>query len=465
LKVEGGGSLGKSEKIGFANDETSDRRTAEMKRTKKNHQSANVPFSVMSKQDPDGLKACFAENSQLLLPLLDLVQNTRTSIDELMHDAGRSLVEQLLVLSAMEIAGDKHPGKQRGDVRWHGTQRGQIVMDERKLNVQRPRLRNKAGGEVAIPAYEQLSQNPRLGQRVRDIMVTGVSTRKYAKVLPEMAGTVGISKSSISREFIKASEKALSELMGRHFDDKDILAIYMDGIIVDKRHILAAIGVDNGGGKHLMGLASGSSENAEVVKDLLRGLTERGLSTEREYLFVIDGSKALRSAIEAIFGERAHVQRCRTHKVRNVIERLPREVASQVAAVMKAAYKLPEKDGLAKLKTQAAWLKTQYPDASASLLEGLEETFTVNRLGLTPALMRCLSTTNIIENPNGAVRRVTRRVTRYRDADMAMRWTAAGFLEAEKHFRKISGANDLWILAAALHRSTEKVVDHDLKSA
>jgi transposase-like protein len=222
---------------------------------------------------------------------------------------------------------------------------------------------------VAIPAYEQLIQNPRLGQRVRGIMMTGVSTRKYAKVLPEMAGTMGISKSGISREFIKASEKALPGLMGRRFDDKDILAIYMDGIIVDRRHILAAIGVDSDGGKHLMGLASGSSENAEVVKDLLRGLTERGLSIEREYLFVIDGSKALRSAINAIFGERAHVQRCRTHKVRNVIERLPREVASQVAAVMKAAYKLPEKEGLAKLKTQAAWLKTQYPDASACSLK------------------------------------------------------------------------------------------------
>jgi transposase-like protein len=338
-------------------------------------------------------------------------------------------------------------------------------MDERKLNVKRPRLRNKAGAEVGIPAYEHLSQNPRLGKRVHDIMVTGVSTRKYAKVLPEMASSVGISKSSISREFVKASEKALCELMERRLDEKDILAIYMDGIIVDQRHILAAIGVDSEGDKHLMGLASGSSENAEVGKDLLRGLTERGLPTDREYLFVVDGSKALRSAIEAVFGQRAHVQRCRTHKVRNVIERLPREVASQVAAVMKAAYKLPAEKGLARIKTQVAWLAKDYPDAAASLLEGLEETFTVNELGLTPALMRCLSTTNVIENPNGAVRRVTRRVTRYRDADMALRWTAAGFLEAEMLFRKISGVKDLWILSEALHRSTNKTVDHSLKSA
>ena len=157
------------------------------------------------------------------------------------------------------------------------------------------------------------------------------------------------------------------------------------------------------------------------------------------------------------------------HKQRNVLERLPKECVSQTAAIMKAAYKLPAKEGMAKLKTHAAWLKADYPDASAALLEGLEETFTVNELGLTPALMRGLSTTNIIENPNGAVRRVAGRVKRYRDADMVLRWTAAGFLEAEKSFRKILGVKDLWVLATALQRSTgkptEKPVDQDLKAA
>ncbi len=160
-----------------------------------------------------------------------------------------------------------------------------------------------------------------------------------------------------------------------------------------------------------------------------------------------------------------HVQRCRTHKVRNVIERLPREVASQVAAVMKAAYKLSANKDLAGIKTQAAWLAKDSPGAAASLLQGLEETFTVNELGLTPALMRCLSMTDIIENPNGAVRRVTRRVTRYVMLIWALRWTAAGFLEAKKHFRQIGGVKDIWILPGVLHRSTNKTVDHSLKSA
>ena len=333
------------------------------------------------------------------------------------------------------------------------------MLAERKLTVRRPRLRTKdAGGhEVPIPAYERLRAEPRLAARMRDILVTGVSTRQYAAVLPEMAGTVGIAKSSVSRKFIAASEKALSELMERRLAGIDLLAIYLDGIVVDTHHILAAVGVDSTGTKHLLGLSIGASENAAVVKDLLGGLIERGLNAEASYLFVIDGSKALRAAIDAVFGSRALVQRCRTHKVRNVTERLPKELARQVKSVMHAAYRLPEKEGIAKLKQQAKWLSADHPDAAASLLEGLEETFTVNRLKLTDALMRCLTTTNIIENPNGRVRSITRRVARYRDAQMALRWSATGFLEAEKRFRKIAGHKDLWMLEVALGRRREPV--------
>lgn len=288
--------------------------------------------------------------------------------------------------------------------------------------------------------------------------VTGVSTRKYAKVLPAMAGTVGVKKSSVSKHFIRATEKALEELMQRRLDGIDLLAIYLDGIVVDQHHILAAVGVDSTGEKHLLGLSQGASENAAVAKDLLTELIRRGLDTQAHYLFVIDGSKALRSALDEVFGEKALVQRCRTHKARNVTERIAdKTIKAQTKAVMHAAYKLPAKEGIKRLTQQAEWLKPNYPDAATSLLEGLEETFTVNRLNLTPQLCRCLSTTNIIENPNGAVRRVTHRVSRYRDAEMALRWTATGFLEAEKSFRKIQGVKDLWVLAAALGRNEKRV--------
>ena len=431
-----------------------------MKDRKGNAAGRKARLAVVGQEDVgSALRACFAEQGQVLLPMLELIETARTSIDELMSEAARGFVEQLLVLSAQELAGAKHPGRRAGEIGWHGSQAGRVVLAERKLAVKRPRLRRRVGRgkEVAIPVYERLQAEPRLGERIRDILVRGVSTRKYAEVLPRMAGTVGIAKSSVSRRFIRASRDALEALMGRRFDEVDILAVWIDGLIVDDHHILAAVGVDAEGKKPLLGLKQGSSENARVAKDLLASLIERGIAPDRVRLFVIDGSKALRAAIEELFGEQAKVQRCRIHKMRNVTERLPKPIAAQVRAVMHAAYKLPEKDGTAKLKQQASWLKAEHPDAAASLLEGLEETFTVNRLKLTPSLMRCLASTNVIENPNGAVRRVTHRVSRYRDAEMALRWTATGFLEAEKSFRKIQGHRQLWVLATALGRSIREV--------
>lgn len=416
-------------------------------------------LQIVGRREEQALRGYFAEQGQVLLPLLELVQDARASIDELMNEAARTFVEQLLEMSAQEVAGSRQPGKARDAVRWHGSQAGRIVLAERKLVVKRPRLRakGKGGREVAVPVYARLQAEPRLGSRIRDILVSGVSTRKYARVLPAMAGTVGIAKSSVSRQFIRASTRALEELMERRLDQLDILVLYLDGIVVAGHHIVAAVGVDGEGKKHLLGLSQGASENARVVKDLLTDLIARGLDPAAARLYVIDGSKALRAAIAEVFGDTARVQRCRTHKVRNVTERLPKEIAAQVKSVMHAAYQLPEKEGMAKLRHQASWLKTDYPDAAASLLEGLEETFTVNRLRLTPQLMRCLATTNIIENPNGAVRRVTHRVCRYRDAQMALRWTAAGFLEAEKSFRRIQGHKDLWVLATALGRNAARV--------
>lgn len=427
---------------------------------------AKTALKVVHRNDRAQIKRVLASSGQALLPMLELLEGAQASIDELMHETAVALVEQLLVLSAQELAGAKQRGRAGGPVLWHGAQRGVVALAERQLRVQRPRLRDKNGREVNVPAYERLRDDANVGARVRDILVAGVSTRRYAAVLPEAAGTVGVSKSSVSRRFIEASAAQLAALNERSLADLAVLVIYIDGIVVSGHHIIAAVGVDEAGDKHLLGLALGASENALVVKDLLRAMIERGLDAQLSYLFVIDGGAALRSAIDEMFGQRAHVQRCRTHKLRNVLDRLPKTEAAQTKAVMMAAYKLAPKDGMAKMKKQAQWLEREHPDAAASLLEGLHETFTVNALGLPPTLMRCLCTTNIIENPNGIVRRTSRRVTRYRDANMALRWSAAGFLEAEKSFRKIQGIKDLWILKAELKRPDKQVhVDQPRKAA
>ena len=393
---------------------------------------AKPAVKVAHRNDRTQIKRVLGESGQALLPMLELIEGAQASIDELMHETAVALVEQLLVLSAQELAGTKLRGREAGAVLWHGSQRGVVALAERQLRVQRPRLRDKSGREVNVPAYDRLRDDANIGKRVRDIMVAGVSTRRYAEVLPQAAGTVGVSKSSVSRRFVEASAAQLAQLNERSLAQLPVLVIYIDGICVDGHHVIAAVGVDDAGDKHLLGLSLGATENAQVVKDLLRRLIERGLNADVSYLFVIDGSKALRSAIDEMFGTRAKVQRCRTHKLRNVLERLPKVEAEQTKAVMMAAYKLEAKEGMAKLRKQAQWLQREHADAAASLLEGLEETFTVNALGLPPSLKRCLCTTNIIENPNGIVRRTSRRVTRYRDADMVLRWTAAGFLEAQK---------------------------------
>lgn len=427
---------------------------------------AKTALKVVHRNDRAQIKRVLAGSGQALLPMLELLEGAQASIDELMHETAVALVEQLLVLSAQELAGAKQRGRDGGPVLWHGAQRGVVALAERQLRVQRPRLRDKNGREVNVPAYERLRDDANVGARVRDILIAGVSTRRYAAVLPEAAGTVGVSKSTVSRRFIEASAAQLAALNERSLAALAVLVIYIDGIVVSGHHIIAAVGVDEAGDKHLLGLALGASENAQVVKDLLRGMIARGLDASLSYLFVIDGGAALRSAIDEMFGQRAHVQRCRTHKLRNVLERLPQTEAAQTKAVMMAAYKLAPKDGMAKMKKQAQWLEREHPDAAASLLEGLHETFTVNALGLPPTLMRCLCTTNIIENPNGIVRRTSRRVTRYQDANMALRWSAAGFLEAEKSFRKIQGIKDLWILKAALKRPDKPVrVDQPQKAA
>jgi len=318
----------------------------------------------------------FATNPEVALPLLSMIGQAQLSIDDLLGQLSRQFIEQLLVLSAQSVAGAKHPGRQTGDIRWHGAQGGVVALGHAKLQLKRPRLRS-AAGEVAVPAYAALARDGDLSRRIADILVCNVSTRKYARVVHRCADELGISKSAVSRQFVKQSAQAWAQLMSRSFCDTDLVAIYVDGIIVARHHIIAAVGVDAQGNKHVLGLAPGSSENAKVVKDLLTGLAQRGVDLNVPRLWIIDGSKALRSGIDQLCGKDARVQRCRIHKVRNVTERLPKARAEQVRWLIKQAYLLDSAKGKQKLRELALSLKAQHPDAAASALEGLDEMFTI----------------------------------------------------------------------------------------
>jgi len=420
----------------------------------------STAYQICDVKDSRQLAAFLAKEGQLLLPMLDLIERTEAAVDEVIDVAGRAAVEAILLLSAQEVAGPKHPGKAAGAIRWHGLQGGVMTLSDRKLRVRKPRLRRKgasSGGEVEVPAYEAMQRNGRLRERMLEILMHGVSTRSYETVLPAMAETVGVSKSEVSREFIDASAEAMKALAERRFDDVDILVIYLDGLVFGAHHVLSAIGVDVAGYKHVLGMVEGASENAAAATRLLEDLVARGVKPGRRRLLVIDGSKALRAAIDAVYGAENPVQRCRKHKVANVTEQVPKHLRDQVKAAMRAAYRLDPKEGMARLRQQAEWLETEHPTASASLREGLEETFTVNAMGLPPQLRRCLCTTNIMESPQSGVRMRTRRVTRWRDGGMALRWAAAAFLETERHFNRIMGYEQLWILKSYLDGAQEDV--------
>src|SRR5436190_10818815 len=318
-----------------------------MKRTTKNA-ARKGQLAVVGPDDYNGLLVHFAQCPELFAPMLNLIASGKQTIESVMNQAARALVEWLLQVSATAIAGEKSPGRHSGEVLWHGSQGGQICLLERRLKVSKPRLRTRGrrGHEIPIPLYEQLQSDSGLAARMSEILVSGVSTRKYARVLPAMAASAGIAKSSVSRAVKGASEASLRQLMERAFHEHDILAVYIDGIEVAGHHVGAPVGRDDRGKKHLLGLVRGSSENAAVVKDLLHSLLKRRIDASVQRLFVIDGSKAIRSAIEQVYGEQGVVQRCRAHKVSNVIEGLTAPTRAQTLRGMHAAYKLPEKEGI-----------------------------------------------------------------------------------------------------------------------
>ena len=397
-------------------------------------------------------------NGQLLLPLIELVTEARIAVDDVISSVGRKTIETILRLSAEQVAGARTPGKSSGEIRWHGSQNGRVALADRQLKVKRPRLRHKQEGEVKVPAYEALQENSATAQRMIGALLRGVSTRQYEEVLPEMADTAGVSRSTISRQAMEGSAEQLRQLRDRRWDQTELLAIYIDGQRFGDHHVISAVGIDREGAKQVLGIQLGATENAAAVKLLLTGLREQGLRTDQRYLFVIDGAKALRAGIEEVFGSDQPVQRCRNHKMRNVLDELPREQQPRVVNLMRAAWKVTDADeGIKRLEGLARFLEHDYESAARSLREGMAEMFTIQKLKLPPSLYKCLGTTNVIESPQSGVQKRTSNVTRWRTGDMVERWVASAWLLTEKHFRKVIGHRDFWALAVILGREKPAV--------
>ncbi len=404
-------------------------------------------------------------SSLALVPSLEAAwQAVDSSFERFCLSAGIGAIERMLCEDAKQLAGAPHSrGGGRVGYRW-GRTKGKIGFHGGKVAVHRPRVRSLDGHEVALPTWTTAQAEDWLGRWAMNLMLINVSTRKLRRAvrlpegdLPVIAGD-GTSKSAASRRFVALSAERLAEWMASDLSKLDLLVVQIDGLHIGNDLVLVgALGIDANGHKHPLGLVEGATENTAVVQALIDNLIARGLDPTVCRLFIIDGAKALSKVIRRTFGANAPIQRCQIHKARNVVERLPKPLHASVRRALRQAWELDDANKAERLlRNLARRLDQEAPGVAASILEGLDEMLTVNRLGLPAKLRRSLACTNSIENMMGTVRRVCRNVKRWQNAAMALRWTAAGMLEAAKGFRRLMAYKQLPIHRAALVAHTAK---------
>jgi len=399
------------------------------------------------------LKSCEPAALEEQLPMLDLILGMKHDIEAISAELGLKIMARYM---DQEIERRCGPWGEQSHYR-HGTQSGYVVFHGRKVPINRPRLRNKSAGEAALHSYRLFQQDGKMQRAVARKLIRQVSTRNYAGAIEECLEGYGVGKSSVSRHWKTATAAELQKLAQRPVPS-DLVALLLDGKSFRGEHLIVALGVDEKGDKHVLGLWHGATENSTVVRALLADLRERGLNTEAAILVVLDGAKALHKAVKEIFGERALIQRCRVHKLRNVLEHLSKEKQQQAAWRLRGAWaKARPEDALKELRATVKWLDPISPSAARSLEEGLEETLTLHRLGINELLRASLSSTNLIESCFSRTEDWTRRVKRWRNGKMVLRWGAAALLVAEAGFRRIRGHAHLAQLKAALvtHQNSE----------
>lgn len=395
---------------------------------------------------------------EISLALADIAGVAREGLLAMSVAAGMAVMQTMFEAEITAVAGAK--GKHNPDraaVR-HGTGKGSVTLGGRRVEVTRPRARTLDGHEVPLAAYSAFAADDLLGQVVLERMLAGVATRRHARIAEPMGkavleGASSTGRSAVSRRFIRKTETALAELLARDLTEEKLKVLMLDGEHMAGRCVIVALGITADGRKLPVGLWDGATENKTVVRAMLADLVSRGLSAEDGLLVVIDGAKALSAAVNEVFGAQAAVQRCTLHKRRNVADHLPDKEKAWVDAKLVKAFNHPDPDlGLRNAKHLAGLLDKAHPGAANSLREGLEEMFTVARLGIDGRLAKTLVTSNPVESMISIARTTNRNVTRWRDGHMVLRWTAAGMLNAERSFRRIKGYKQMPQLVAALHR-------------
>jgi transposase-like protein len=383
-----------------------------------------------------------------------LLELSREALSSFAVEVGLKVAQCLLEDEVTQRCGERHERQPDRQETRFGHQRGYLTLAGQKVPVAKPRVRSTCGrGEADLERYRLLQSPDAMPQAALEHLVNGVSTRRYEQVVQLARQGFGVKRSSVSRGFVRASAAEVARLAERRFDGERFAVIFIDAQPYAGEMMVVALGITTTGEKRLLGLRQGATENSAVVTSLLEELRERGVRTDLPTLFVLDGAKALHTAVIRVWGKFAVIQRCQVHKLRNVKAHLADKHHEELAQRLSAAYhETNATQALALLRATVAWLRRISPAAAASLEEGLEETLTVVRLGVPELLRKTLSTTNPIESAFSVAESVTCRVKRWRDGDMRERWCVAGLVDAESRFNRVKGHKHLPQLLTALDR-------------
>ncbi|MCH8890860.1 MAG: IS256 family transposase [Myxococcales bacterium] len=393
---------------------------------------------------------------QVPLPVLGALASAENAFFDLCIDVGQQVFSVLMEQDRESLCGPK--GKHDADrsATRAGSTSSDITLGGRRIPVRRLRARSVEGEELGLPSFAFAADRDPLDRQTMEAIACGVSTRKYRRSLEKLSENQkerSTSKSAVSRRFVALSQKQMTAWLSAPLSDLDVRVLVIDGIVFHDHTVIIVLGIDSDGKKHVLGLREGTTENSGVAKALFRDLLDRGLDPDRARLFVVDGSKALKTAIRKVFGRLGVRQRCQIHKRRNILEHLPEHRHASVDRILREAWDSPDAD-LAKrrLESLASSLEAEHPGAAGSIREGLDETLTLQRLGIEGALYQTLRSTNTIENLNGLIATYTRNVKRWQGGSMVLRWASAAVLDASKRFRRIRGYRDLDRLTRGLEQ-------------
>ena len=404
--------------------------------------------------------SALAVPEQVSVAMNEIAADMREGLLALAVGAGLQVMAQLMEADVTAACGPRGKHDPDRTATRHGVEAGSVTLGGRRVPISRPRVRATDGagaGELAVPAYELFNSTELLGRMAMERMLAGVSTRRYPAALEPVgsevtAGSRSTSKSAVSRKFVAMTEHALGDLLAKDLTELDLVALMIDGVHFADHLCVVALGIDIEGTKHPLALVEGSTENTTLVRGLLVGLRERGLDVTKPILAVLDGAKALKAAVEEVF-DHPVIGRCQLHKLRNVRDHLPERMRGPVTKRMRAAYHADSAlEAEAQLVALAKELDKTHPGAAGSLREGMAETLIVLRLDLPPSLARTFRSTNAIESMISICRDHAKNVKRWRDGQMALRWCAAGMVEASGQFRRVNGHLHLPALRAALEQ-------------